>query len=1131
VKSHNNGNRVKKSKGSKTNLSGAPPQCEVIMLTALQVECQAVLHHLQQRGEDIVHPSGTVYHWGTFLGKTRLWHVAVAEIGVGGVSAALEAEKAIQFFQANIALFVGIAGGLKDVQLGDVVAATKIYAYEAGKEGQSFEPRLELGRSSHALEQRARAEAHSDEWLSRLDGSRLDPAPRVLIGALAAGAKVLASTQSSLSDLLKNTYSDALAVEMEGHGFLHAVSINRKVHGLVIRGISDLLDDKLVADTAGWQHIAAQHAAVFAFQILATYTLSSDYELSGINSSSWLNAPFARNPFFTSREGELQELYARFWQLESASIGHTTVISGLGGIGKTQLAVEYAYRYDEEYSCMLWARAESMEALTSSVTEIAHLLDLPEKDAQEQEITIQAVKRWLQQQGGWLLILDNADTPGLLSRFLPPTVGGHLLITTRAADWSAEIPSLTHPLEVGTFSEEQGAIFLLRRSGLLAAEATLAQTEMHVQRLAMKISHELGGLPLALDQAGAYLQATSSSLDTYWGIYRQRSTQLLTERRGAEHPESVAATWIISIQNVEQQNPVAADLLRLCAFLAPGIIPEEIITKGASTLDHVLAVAASDPYLLDQAIAALRASSLIARDQQTRTLIIHRLVQAILRDSMPAETQQQWMLYAIYAVEAACPALDFANWPILERLLPHVLICVTWIEHAPCAAPAAVFLLNQAGRYLDDCARYEEARRLYRRALRISEQKLGARHPSLIKTLNGLASLYHTQGKYRKAEELYQRALSICEQVLGSEHPDTASNLNNLASLYHTQKKYEQAEWLYQRALSIYKQVLGPKHPNTANSLNNLASLYHTQGKYEQAEALYLHVLAIREQELGARHPSTANSLNDLAELYRAQGKYREAERLYQRALSIRKQVVGSKHPSTASSLNNLASLYYTQGRYGEAERLYQHALSICEQVLGAKHPSTADSLNNLAELYRAQGKYREAERLYQRVLSIREQLFGARHLSTANSLNNLAELCQVQGKYEQAEELYQRVLAIRVQKLGATHPSTTSSLNNLAELYQAQGKYGEAERLYQRALSICEQELGITHLFTATSLNNLAIFYYTRRKYRKAERLYRRALSIYEQQLGKEHPHTYIVRKNYATLLEAMNSEKEQRL
>jgi tetratricopeptide (TPR) repeat protein len=534
---------------------------------------------------------------------------------------------------------------------------------------------------------------------------------------------------------------------------------------------------------------------------------------------------------------------------------------------------------------------------------------------------------------------------------------------------------------VDAFSGEQGALFLLHRSGLLALNATLDQAEARSQQLAMEIAHELGGLPLALDQAGAYLIATSSSLAAYKQIYQRRRAQLLAQRRGAEHPEPVAMTWDISFHRVEQQNPAAADLLRLCAFLAPEAIPEELFAKGARELGEVLAPVTSDAYLLDEAIERLRAYSLIARDPQIQTLTVHRLVQAVLRDSIPVEAQQQWMQRAVLAVNAAFPDdIEFENWFICARLLPHAFVCITWIEQVPLAIPKSALLLNQAGYYLHVRGRYGEAELLYRRALAIREQQLGANHLAMATSLNNLSGLYWDQGKYGEAEQLLKSALTIWEQQLGATHLNTATGLNNLAALYYDQGMYAEAEPLFQYVLAIREQQLGAGHPDVVTSLNNLANLYSEQGKYEEAELLYQCALVTCEQELGASHPIMATSLDGLAILYKTKGKYREAEPLYQRALAICEQELGASHPHTATSLNNLATFYYDQEKYTEAELLYQRALAIREQQLGATHPDTMSSFNNLAGLYESQSKYGEAESLLKRALAVCERILGREH-------------------------------------------------------------------------------------------------------------------------------------------------------
>lgn len=299
------------------------PTCEVIILTALPVEFQAVVEHLWDT-QEIVHPQGTIYRVGNFTGKKRLLHVAVAQIGMGGGSAALETERAIHFFRPHLLLFVGIAGGLKDVRLGDVVVATKVYAYEVGKAGQTFEPRPELWRPSYSLWQRALHEASGEAWLARLNRP-LSDAPRVLIGALAAGEKVVASTQSAVYTQLKVTYGDTLAVEMEGHGFLQAMHVNHNLHGLVIRGISDLIDSKAATDAAGMQTIAARHAAAFAFQVLAKSTFSPPINTSSpstISSTPIPLPPTNRNPLI--KKSWLRVIIVTFIVLLS-SVGGTII--------------------------------------------------------------------------------------------------------------------------------------------------------------------------------------------------------------------------------------------------------------------------------------------------------------------------------------------------------------------------------------------------------------------------------------------------------------------------------------------------------------------------------------------------------------------------------------------------------------------------------------------------------------------------------------------------------------------------------------------------------------------------------------------------------------------------------------
>lgn len=689
------------------------------------------------------------------------------------------------------------------------------------------------------------------------------------------------------------------------------------------------------------------------------------------------NIPYSRNPFFLGRESELLRIHQNLQTGQATAHALPQAISGLGGIGKTQLALEYAYRYHQDYAAVLWARAESSDALISSYIALATLLQLPERKAKTQEATVWAVKTWLQTHRDWLLILDNADELTLLTDFLPPSLGGHLLLTTRAAATG----QIAHRLEIETLGPAHGALLLLRRATLIAHDATLEQTSQEERVLALQISRELGGLPLALDQAGAYLEETGMDLEQYWQIYQQHRTDLL-QRRGnlaVDYPAPVATTWSLSFQRVEEKNPAAAELLRLCAFLAPDAIPEEFLIAGASLgpdaipgdimiagalFKPVLAPVAADTFRHNQVIESLRAYSLIRRDPREKTLSIHRLVQAVIQNQLSEEERHTWAERVVLMVYAVLPLARYATWSQWERLLPQALAAVQWIERYHLMGARVEHVLFETAFYLRDRVRYAEAELLYQRLLHIQEQRLGPEHFEMAYSLNNLADLYHQQGKYAEAEPLYWRALHIFEQWLGPEHPQVTDPINNLANLYRDQGKYAEAKPLYWRALSILDPKKASWHPKVASFLCSLAKLYYLQGKYAEAERLYRRALAICEQQFEPEHPQVTYPLNGLADLYRQRGEYMEAEQFYQRALHIREQALGVQHPETAKTIHGLAWLREAQGNHEEAKSLYTRALAICEQALGAHHPQTTETRTHLIALLHARGQHEEAAKL-----------------------------------------------------------------------------------------------------------------------------------------------------------------------
>jgi tetratricopeptide (TPR) repeat protein len=501
------------------------------------------------------------------------------------------------------------------------------------------------------------------------------------------------------------------------------------------------------------------------------------------------NVPFARNPFFTGRGPLLERLHEQLSSSQRAALNQSQALTGLGGIGKTQAAIEYTYRYRQEYSAVFWVRVASRETLVADYVAIARLLSLPGQDAPDQLLIVAATKRWLEQHEGWLLILDNADELSLLTDFLPGGGQGHLLLTTR----TQATGKIAQSLSVEKMELSEGMQLLLRRAKLLDPEEPLDNVATALRKAAQQLVTELDGLPLALDQAGAYIEETGCSLSEYLELYGQHRLALLKRRSSvsADYPHTVVSTWALSFSQIEQENPAAADLLRLCAFLHPDAIPEAILIEGAAELGPILEPVAADPLLLNEAIQVLRRYSLIKRDPEAKLLNVHRLVQAVLKDGLDEATQKLWGERAVRAVNTAFPEVSFETWSRCEGCLPHAQACATLIDEHRFTFPEAARLLNNAGWYLYERGLYGQAEPLYQRALTVQERVLGPEHPHTLRTIHDLATLYRNQGKYEQAEPLYQRALTVQERVLGPEHPHTVASreaYTNLLRVMHGQE-------------------------------------------------------------------------------------------------------------------------------------------------------------------------------------------------------------------------------------------------------------------------------------------------------------------------------------------------------
>jgi tetratricopeptide (TPR) repeat protein len=628
--------------------------------------------------------------------------------------------------------------------------------------------------------------------------------------------------------------------------------------------------------------------------------------------------PFRRNPLFTGRKEILERLRHAFTANGQAT-PTMLVLSGMGGIGKTQTALEYAYLYKDDYLTVLWAKADSPEILNTDFASFAGLLNLPGEREQDQKYAVDAVKRWLEVHTNWLLILDNVEDLDMINDYLPPAPQGHILLTS----YRQVAGGMAFRLEIDKMTPEEGILFLLNRTGFLVPGASIDKASETDRQIASIIVDEMDGLPLAIDQAGAYIEKSACGLSGFLELYKERRGELLRRRGGiaSGHPEPVTTTLALSFAKIEQANLAAAELLRFFAFLHPDAIFDELIRKGASQLGPLLEAEAAEILTLNDMIGELNNYSLVRRSTAS-ILSIHRLVQAVIRDNLRKEAQSDWAERTVRAVNQAFPKVEFITWQQCRRYLPHAQVSAGLIKQEHMIFPEAARLLDEAGYYLFEQGQYQEAEPLLMQAVAIREQTLGSEHLDMATSLNHLAELYREQAKYEQAEPLYLRALAIQESHLELAPHDLATILNNLGLLYNSQAKYAQSKQFCQRALDLRMNILGPEHPDTATSLNNLAELYQDEGQFVRARPLFERALAICEKTLGPEHPDTATSLSNLAVFYSTQRRYREAEPLFERALAICEEALGLQHPTTVKVLESYIAMLRQANRNTRVKEL-----------------------------------------------------------------------------------------------------------------------------------------------------------------------------------------------------------------
>ncbi|AVH69485.1 tetratricopeptide repeat protein [Nostoc sp. 'Lobaria pulmonaria (5183) cyanobiont'] len=760
---------------------------------------------------------------------------------------------------------------------------------------------------------------------------------------------------------------------------------------------------------------------------------------------------------FVGREAELQKLHSSLQTSRQVAI---VARAGMGGVGKTQLATQYAKQHLQNYQggvCWLSAQVIDVGIPILRFAQLKFNFIAPD----EWELADRLKSCWEKwQQGEVLLVFDDVtDYETQVQPYLPPESPRFKVLLTTRQEFNKTLPQLR--LDV---LKPLAAMKLLKS----LVDRERLKNEAWVAR---RICKFLGYLPLALELVGRYLD-TIPDLSLEILLKRLEKKRLEHEAIAKANPlmryeYGVAEAFALSWEQLDEKAQGLGCWLSLYALADIPLFVEAIENDN-------------EQEFWDKAIAQLQKLHLIqwqAKGIYRLHPLIRQFFQMKLDESSEADNVKTAFVALLVEVAKQIPQQpnpeDIFN---LTSAIPHIAEIAThlsqYLSNEDLICPftgLGWFYLNQG--------LYQQAEPWYKVCVEVAENRLGLEHPDVATSLNNLAELYHSIGRYSEAEALYQQALSLRKRLLGDNHPDVVTSLNNLAGLYKSTRLYSKAKPLFEQALELSKRLLGDNHPLVVTSLNNLAALYHSIGRYSEAEPLYQQALSLTKRLLGDNHPDVATSLNNLAVLYESTGRYSEAQPLYQQALELRKRLLKDNHPDIATSLNNLAELYRFTERYSEAEPLYEQALELRKRLLKDNHPDVATSLNNLAELYRFTERYSEAEPLYEQALELRKRLLKDNHPDIATSLNNLGLLYGSTERYSEAEPLYLQALELRKRLLGDNHHHVANSLNNLALLYKFTGRYNEAKPVFEQALAICEQTLGVGHPNTMTIRGNYAIF------------------------------------------------------
>ncbi|MFF3303538.1 FxSxx-COOH system tetratricopeptide repeat protein [Streptomyces sp. NPDC002908] len=811
------------------------------------------------------------------------------------------------------------------------------------------------------------------------------------------------------------------------------------------------------------------------------------------------NAP-PRNPGFTGRSLVLERMRDQLGGGMAVVLPQPQTLYGLGGVGKTQVALEYVHRFMADYDLVWWISSEQIDDVVASLAELAVRLGAQGGDdmgAASQE-AVDLLRRGVPSER-WLLVFDNADDPERLRRYFPQGGSGHILVTSRNQTWSQHGDAL--PVDV--FLREESIEHLQRRAPGLSIED------------ASQVATAVGDLPLAVEQAAAWIAETATPIDTYLEQLAQQAPQVLALNQPAGYPQPVAATWNISIERLKERSPAAVRLLQLCAFFAPEPISANLLySKEMIEALKPYDASLQEKLVLGRVIREIGRFALAKVDQVSNSIQVHRLVQAVIRAQLSDEEQRE-ARHVVHRILAGArpdddePIDNPETWPRFAAIWPHLGPS----DARNCKEPETRRLLIDRVRYLWKRGDVRTAGRLGDELREVWSEMLGERDLQYLYLCFHLSNILRTRGRYVEAKELDEFTLSRQREVLGPEHPHTYMTTSSLAIDLGLLGDYGKAIELATAAHEGFSQIFHDRHPRTLAAANNLALNLRSVGQYARAREIDQDVYDLRSEVLGPEHPYSLSSALNLARDLREVGRYEDSVGLLSRTYDSYKATLGRTYPTTLTAAKSLAVSLRRAGQLEDARRLTVATRARYRAKYTSANPeSLACDLNMAADLFAA-GEAVEARDAAQEVVDQYMKVPGEKHPYTLAAQNNLGVYLSGAGAPMEAETLLTRVVASMREVFGREHPNTLFSVMNLANATADRGEFDIVLETERSVAGQLREVLGAHHPETLAMTSNLAVTLDAMGRKDEALRLRAETGDELARQLGDEHPLTRIAR------------------